>query len=99
MKITITRTATLSMKKIFAYKKEFSGISQARKWRKSIYDKIKYLENNPQMGKKIDQSDDYPNEIRFLIESNYHIFYEYTGKQIFIIKVKDSRTNPDDADF
>jgi len=91
MTITFTRNAAISIKQTIEFKKEHGTIEAARKWRKQIFDKINYLQNFPQMGKKDERFTDYKYEIRYLIEENHRIYYEYTGDAIFILNMVDSR--------
>jgi hypothetical protein len=56
---------------------------------------VSILESNPFSGPKEELLIDYPEEFRYLVESNYKIIYWKKDNLITIASVFDCRQNPD----
>jgi plasmid stabilization system protein ParE len=66
----------------------------ARKIINRIIDRVSILENNSLAGPKEELLIDYPEDYRYLIESNYKIIYWKKENLITIASVFDCRQNP-----
>ncbi|HEY3390245.1 MAG TPA: type II toxin-antitoxin system RelE/ParE family toxin [Prolixibacteraceae bacterium] len=83
------------LKDIFDYYSFEVSPGIARKIINGIIERVSILENNPLAGQKEELLRDYPQDFRFLIESNYKIIYFYLGTIITIASVFDCRQNPE----
>jgi toxin ParE1/3/4 len=63
------------LKEIFDYYSVEANPKVARKITDQIIDRVSILENNPFTGPKEELLSDYPEEFRYLVESNYKIIY------------------------
>ncbi len=59
-----------------------------------IIDRVSILENSPLAGPTEELLGEYPEEFRYLVESNYKIIYWRKGNLITIASVFDCRQNP-----
>lgn len=66
----------------------------ARKIVNRIIDRVSILESNPFAGAKEELLSDYPEDFRYLVESNYKIIYWKKENLITIASVFDCRQNP-----
>lgn len=66
----------------------------ARKIINKIIDKVSILEANPFVGSKEELLRDYPEDFRYLVESNYKIIYWKKENLITIASIFDCRQNP-----
>ena len=83
------------LKDIFDYYSIKASPRVARKIINRIIDRVDILESNPLSGPKEELLIDYPEEFRYLVESNYKIIYWKKGNLITIASVFDCRQNPD----
>jgi plasmid stabilization system protein ParE len=67
----------------------------ARKIINRIIDRVNILESNPLAGQKEELLQNYPEDYRYLVESNYKIIYWRKGNLITISSVFDCRQNPE----
>lgn len=67
----------------------------ARKIIKRIIERVSILENNPLAGSKEELLSEYPDDYRYLVESNYKIIYWKKESIITIASVIDCRQNPE----
>jgi len=82
------------LKDIFDYYSFEASSRIARKIINKIIDRVSILENNPFAGPKEELLSNYPEEYRYLVESNYKIIYWKKGNTITIASVFDCRQNP-----
>lgn len=80
---------------IFNYYSVEVNLQIARKIVNRIIDRVSILANNPLAGAKEELLNDYPEDFRYLIESNYKIIYWQTENTITIASVFDCRQNPE----
>jgi len=79
---------------IFNYYAFEANIKIARKIVNRIIDKVSILESNPLAGAKEELLSNYPEDYRYLVESNYKIIYWKKENLITIASVFDCRQNP-----
>ncbi|MCL4483993.1 MAG: type II toxin-antitoxin system RelE/ParE family toxin [Bacteroidetes bacterium] len=82
------------LKDIFNYYSFEISPRIARKIINRIINKVSLLENNPLVGQKEELLFKYPENFRYLIESNYKIIYWESDNIITIASVFDCRQNP-----
>lgn len=82
------------LKDIFDYYSMEASPGIARKIINKITDRVSILEANPLAGSKEELLKDYPEDFRYLVESNYKIIYWKKGNVITIASVFDCRQNP-----
>jgi plasmid stabilization system protein ParE len=82
------------LKDIFDYYSFEASSRIARKIINKIIDRVSILENNPLAGPKEELLSNYPEEYRYLVESNYKIIYWKKENLITIASVFDCRQNP-----
>jgi len=82
------------LKDIFDYYSFEANSRIARKIINKLIDKVSILENNPFAGPKEELLNNYPEEYRYLVESNYKIIYWKKENLITISSVFDCRQNP-----
>jgi len=82
------------LKDIFDYYSFQVNVRIARKIIERIIDKVTVLENNPLAGPEEELLRNYPENFRYLIESNYKIIYWKNENLITIASVFDCRQNP-----
>ena len=83
------------LKDIFDYYSFEISPRIARKIVNRIIDRVSILEGNPLAGPKEELLNDYPEDFRYLVESNYKIIYWEKGNVITIASVFDCRQNPE----
>ena len=83
------------LKDIFDYYSFEASPRVARKIVNRITDRVSILENNPLAGQKEELLTDYPEDFRYLVESNYKIVYWKQENLITIASVFDCRQNPE----
>ena len=83
------------LKDIFDYYSIKASPRIARKIVNRIIERVGILESNPFSGSKEELLIDYPEEFRYLVESNYKIIYWEKDNLITIASVFDCRQNPD----
>ncbi|MHC1703758.1 MAG: type II toxin-antitoxin system RelE/ParE family toxin [Tenuifilaceae bacterium] len=83
------------LKDIFDYYSFEVNSRIARKIINNILDRVSILESNPTAGPKEELLSDYPEEFRYLVESNYKIIYWKKENLITIASVFDCRQNPE----
>ena len=83
------------LKDIFDYYSFEVSPRIAKKIINRILDRVSILESNPSAGPKEELLNDYPEEFRYLVESNYKIIYWQKENLITIASVFDCRQNPE----
>ena len=83
------------LKDIFDYYSFEVSSGVARKIINRIIDRVSILESNPLAGPKEELLNDYPEDYKYLVESNYKIIYWKKGNLITIASVFDCRQNPE----
>jgi len=83
------------LKDIFDYYSVEASTRIARKIVNRIVDRVSILENNPFAGPKEELLSNYPEEYRYLVESNYKIIYWKKEDIVTIASVFDYRQNPE----
>ena len=83
------------LKDIFDYYSIEVSPSFARKMINRIIDRVSILESNPFAGPKEELLNEYPEDYRYLVESNYKIIYWKKDNLITISSVFDCRQNPE----
>ena len=82
------------LKDIFDYYSLQVNEKIARKIINRIIDRVSVLESNPLAGPEEELLRNYPEDFRYLIESNYKIIYWKNENLITIASVFDCRQNP-----
>ncbi len=83
------------LKNIFDYYSSVASPPVAKKLINRILNKVSILESNPLSGTKEELLSSYPEDFRYLVESNYKIIYWKKGNVVTIASVFDCRQNPD----
>ena len=83
------------LKDIFDYYSFEANPRIARKIINKIIDSVSILEGNPLAGPKEELLSGYPEDFRYLVESNYKIIYWKKENVITIASVFDCRQNPE----
>jgi len=83
------------LKDIFDYYSIEASPRIAKRIINKIIDRVSILENNPITCPKEELLEMYPEEYRYLVESNYKIIYWKRGNIITIASVFDCRQNPE----
>lgn len=83
------------LKDIFDYYSFEVNPRIAKKIINRILNRVSILESNPSAGPKEELLSDYPEEFRYLVESNYKIIYWHKENLITIASVFDCRQNPE----
>jgi len=94
MKIEWSALAERQLKDIFDYYSLEVSSVVAKKIVMRIIDKVSILKNNPSVGAKEELLTEYPEDYRYLVESNYKIIYWEKESIITISSVFDCRQNP-----
>jgi plasmid stabilization system protein ParE len=95
MNLSWTRLAMDNLRGHYSFLKSQKGVKAARKWRKSIFDKVEYLKNYPRLGHN-EKSKLYPNhEIRSISEGTFKKNYIIDDQDVIVINILDMRQNPD----
>jgi toxin ParE1/3/4 len=95
VKIEWSDLSERQLKDIFDYYSFEASPRIARKIINKIIDRVSILETNPFAGPKEELLSQYPEDFRFLVESNYKIIYWKKENLITIASVFDCRQNPD----
>ena len=95
MRIEWSELSERQLQDIFDYYSVEANIKIARKIIYKIIDRVSILENNPLAGAKEELLSDYPEDFRYLVESNYKIIYWKKENLITIASVFDCRQNPE----
>jgi len=82
------------LKDIFDYYAIEASPRVAGKLIDKIIERVSILKGNPLAGAKEELLSEYPEDFRYLVESNYKIIYWGTENFITIASVFDSRQNP-----
>lgn len=92
-KVSWTVKATVRLKDILEYRKQFNKVDKIRKLRRQIFDRTRPLKTLPRLGVKDLALSDEENEYRFLIERPYKIVYMVLENQqeIKVVDVFDTR--------
>ncbi|MCX6252463.1 MAG: type II toxin-antitoxin system RelE/ParE family toxin [Bacteroidetes bacterium] len=83
------------LKDIFDYYSLEVSPGIARKIINRIIDRVSILESNPLAGPKEELLSEYPEEFRYLVESNYKIIYWKKENLVTIASIFDCRQNPE----
>lgn len=95
MRIEWSELSERQLRDIFEYYSFEVSSKIARKIINRIIDKVSVLESNPLVGVKEELLSDYPEDYRYLVESNYKIIYWKKENLITIASVFDCRQNPE----
>jgi toxin ParE1/3/4 len=95
VKIEWSDLSERQLKDIFDYYSFETSPRIARKIVNKIIDRVSILESNPFAGPKEELLSHYPEDFRYLVESNYKIIYRRKENLITIASVFDCRQNPD----
>ena len=94
LKINWTEKARMDGKEIFTYwNKRNKSKSYSQKLNALFNKHVEYLHTFPKIGKQTDYD-----PIRFLIVKDYLIFYKVFPQDIFILRIWDSRQDPEKVD-
>jgi len=94
MRIEWSELSEKQLQDIFNYYSVEANLKIARKIVNRIIDRVSILESNPLAGAKEELLTDYPEDFRYLVESNYKIIYWKKENLITIASVFDCRQNP-----
>ncbi len=94
MRIEWSELSERQLQDIFNYYAFEANIKIARKIINRIINRVSILESNPFAGSKEELLIDYPEDYRYLVESNYKINYWKKENLITIASVYDCRQNP-----
>ena len=94
MRIEWSELSERQLRDIFEYYSFEVSSKIARKIVNRIIDKVSVLESNPLAGAKEELLSNYPEDYRYLVESNYKIIYWKKENLITIASVFDCRQNP-----
>ena len=83
------------LKDIFDYYSFAASPRIARKIINRILERVTVLETNPLVGPKEELLIEYPEDFRYLVESNYKIIYWKKENLITIASIFDCRQNPE----
>ena len=95
MRIEWSELSERQLKDIFDYYSFEANSRIARKIINKIINRVSILESNPFAGPKEALLCNYPEDFRYLVESNYKIIYWKKGNLITIASVFDCRQNPE----
>jgi len=95
MRIEWSELSEKQLKDIFDYYSFEANSRIARKIINKIINRVSILESNPLAGPKEELLCNYPEDYRYLVESNYKIIYWKKGNLITIASVFDCRQNPE----
>ena len=95
MRVEWSELSERQLKDIFDYYSFEVSPRIARKIINGIIDRVSILESNPLTGSKEELLSNYPEDFRYLIESNYKIIYWKKENMITIASVFDCRQNPE----
>jgi toxin ParE1/3/4 len=94
MKIIITQSALLRLRKIHAYYKSRVSRETADRIRHKIFDAIEILKENPEVGPIEENLQDLHLGHRRLVEGHYKIIYRLEGHTVYVTDIFDSRQDP-----
>lgn len=83
------------LKDIFDYYSFEVSPRIARKIVNKLIDRVSILESNPSAGQKEELLSHYPEDFRYLVESNYKIIYWLKENVVTVASVFDCRQNPE----
>lgn len=95
MKIVFSSKATDELFAIREYFKDVGRDKYGKTLTRKIVEKASSLKSFPNLGKVDETMNEYGFEHRFLIEGNYKILYRVQGDEIRIVKVFDTRQDPE----
>jgi len=95
MRIEWSELSERQLKDIFDYYSFEANPRIARQIINKLIDRVSILESNPLVGQKEELLSGYPEDFRYLIESNYKIIYWGKDNIITIASVFDCRQNPE----
>jgi toxin ParE1/3/4 len=95
MKIIWTHEALIETKLIYNYYKLRASLRVAKSIKNKLFSSVKNLQSHPRKGQIEDLLLHKKGEFRYLITGNFKMIYKITEKEIYIIKVFDSRQNPE----
>jgi toxin ParE1/3/4 len=94
IKIEWSELSEHQLKDIFDYYSFEASPRIADKIINRIINSVSVLEKNPLSGQKEELLSEYPEDFRYIVESNYKIIYWLNGNIITIASVFDCRQNP-----
>ncbi|PZX11923.1 plasmid stabilization system protein ParE [Breznakibacter xylanolyticus] len=95
IRIEWSQQSEKQLKEIFDYYSVVASKIIARKIVNGILERVSILESNPFAGPKEVLLNNYPEEFRYLVESNFKIIYWENENLITIASIFDCRQNPD----
>ncbi|HPS27282.1 MAG TPA: type II toxin-antitoxin system RelE/ParE family toxin [Bacteroidales bacterium] len=95
MKIIWTHEALEETRLIYNYYKLTASLRVAKSIKNKIFASVKNLQSHPRKGQIEELLLHKKGEYRYLVSSNYKVVYKLTEKEIYILKVFDSRRNPE----
>jgi plasmid stabilization system protein ParE len=95
MRLVITEPAKRHLREIHDYYKQFVSKKIADKIKHGIIEKLKSIQNNPQIGQKEEFLEHLKLNHRRMVEGNYKIIYRVDDETIFVTDIFDARQNPD----
>ena len=95
IKIEWSNQSERQLKNVFDYYSLEVSPGIARKLINRIIDRVSILASTPLAGPKEELLSEYPEDFRYLIESNYKIIYWKKDNLITIASVFDCRQNPE----
>ncbi|MCX6279012.1 MAG: type II toxin-antitoxin system RelE/ParE family toxin [Bacteroidetes bacterium] len=95
IKIDWSELAENQLKDIYDYYSLEASSGIGKKIINRIMKRVEILYKNPLSGQKEELLADYPEEFRYLVESNYKIIYWKENELITIASVFDCRQNPE----
>ncbi len=99
MQIIWTRPAMENLHSICDFCKKRKDAATARKLRKAIFDKVENLVKFPALGQKEQSLFHQNKEYRSLLHGNFKIIYRVEDQNIFMVRIFDTRQNPDKLAF
>ena len=95
IRIEWSQQSEKQLKEIFDYYSVVASKIIARKIVNGILERVSILESNPFAGPKEVLLNNYPEEFRYLVESNFKIIYWKNDCLVTISSIFDCRQNPD----
>jgi len=87
--------AISQLKDIYHYYTSNANPITAKRIINRIFKRVEILQKHPLSGQKEDLLYDYPEDFRYLVESNYKIIYWIENELITIAAIFDCRQNPE----
>ncbi len=94
MRIVWSNLAAASLKEIYIYYKERTGIRTATKIKKNIFSETRRLIEHPNCGQIEMNLVDLVQEHRYILSKHHKIVYRIIGDEILITDIFDSRRDP-----